>query len=96
VLSTAYSPHPPPACPSILLQVGGLGDVVHGLARTCLARGHNVTVVLPFYECLPQSQIEGLGFDMDIDVPKGYTWDGEMQVRSGRAWGLVGGLCAWV
>jgi hypothetical protein len=39
---------------SMQQQVGGLGDVVHGLARTCLARGHNVTVIMPFYECLPQ------------------------------------------
>ena len=29
------------------LQVGGLGDVVTGLARACLARGHNVEVMLP-------------------------------------------------
>jgi starch synthase len=61
-------------------QVGGLGDVVHGLARTCLARGHNVTVIMPFYECLPQDQIEGLGFDMEMEVPKGRSWDGEIQV----------------
>jgi hypothetical protein len=25
--------------------------VVHGLACTSLARGHNVTVIMPFYEC---------------------------------------------
>jgi hypothetical protein len=54
--------------------------VVHGLARTSLARGHNVSVLMPFYECLPQDQIEGLGFEMEVDVPKGYTWDGVMQV----------------
>ena len=40
-------------------QVGGLGDVVTGLARVCLARGHAVTVLLPYYECLPQ--VGGLG-----------------------------------
>jgi starch synthase len=65
---------------NIMSQVGGLGDVVHGLARTCLARGHNVTVIMPFYECLPQDQIEGLGFDMEMEVPKGRSWDGEIQV----------------
>ena len=37
-----------------LKQVGGLGDVVTGLARVCLARGHDVCVLLPFYECLPK------------------------------------------
>ena len=31
-------------------QVGGLGDVVTGLARSCLARGHQVSVIMPFYE----------------------------------------------
>lgn len=54
--------------------------MVHGLACTSLARGHNVTVIMPFYECLPQDQIDNLGFEMEIDVPKGYTWDGVMQV----------------
>jgi starch synthase len=53
---------------------------VHGLARKSLARGHNVSVIMPFYECLPQDQIDGLGFEMEVDVPKGYTWDGVMQV----------------
>lgn len=24
--------------------------------------------------------MQGLGFEMDIDVSKGYTWDGVMQV----------------
>lgn len=74
------SPISPPL-PTPHTQVGGLGDVVHGLARTSLARGHNVTVLMPFYECLPQDQIEALGFEMEIDVPKGYVWDGVMQVR---------------
>lgn len=68
-------------------QVGGLGDVVTGLARTCLARGHQVKVCMPFYEALPQEQIDNLQHEMDIEVPKGYFWDGEMQVRVG----LLGG-----
>lgn len=28
-------------------KVGGLGDVVTGLAKACLARGHNVEIMLP-------------------------------------------------
>ena len=52
------------------MQVGGLGDVVTGLARACLERGHDVEVLLPFYECLPTDQIEGLQHDMDFDCPK--------------------------
>ncbi|KAH9603359.1 hypothetical protein KSS87_006926 [Heliosperma pusillum] len=38
-------------------KVGGLGDVVTGLARACLSRGHSVKVMLPFYECLPKQQL---------------------------------------
>ncbi|KAF8055587.1 SS4 [Scenedesmus sp. PABB004] len=78
-----------------IAKVGGLGDVVHGLARTCLARGHNVAVLMPFYECLPQAQIEGLAHEMDIDVPKGRSWDGEFQIGSLRTsvWrGVIGGV----
>uniref|UniRef100_A0A383VX60 Starch synthase, chloroplastic/amyloplastic n=2 Tax=Tetradesmus obliquus TaxID=3088 RepID=A0A383VX60_TETOB len=78
-----------------IAKVGGLGDVVHGLARTCLARGHNVTVIMPFYECLPQDQIEGLGFDMDIEVPKGKSWDGEIQLTTLKTAvyrGVIGGV----
>ena len=29
---------------------------------------------------LPKDQIEGLKHEMDIDVPKGYRWDGEMVI----------------
>ncbi len=56
------------------MQVGGLGDVVTGLARACLERGHDVEVLLPFYECLPTDQIEGLQHDMDFDCPKARYW----------------------
>ncbi|KAI8463844.1 MAG: soluble starch synthase [Monoraphidium minutum] len=65
-----------------IAKVGGLGDVVTGLARTCLARGHAVHVLLPFYECLPLDQVEGLTHVMDLPVPKGRFWDGAMQVDS--------------
>lgn len=41
-------------------KVGGLGDVVTGLARACMARGHIVNVMLPFYECLPKQQLSEL------------------------------------
>mmetsp|Transcript_9372 Transcript_9372/g.23219 ORF Transcript_9372/g.23219 Transcript_9372/m.23219 type:complete len:657 (-) Transcript_9372:563-2533(-) len=76
-------------------KVGGLGDVVSGLSKACLERGHNVAVIMPFYESLDQKQIEGLKHEMDIDVPKGYVWDGEMRVGSLRTsvfWGRVGGV----
>eukprot|EP00850_Spirogloea_muscicola_P010526 SM000062S19912 [mRNA] locus=s62:323189:328432:+ [translate_table: standard] len=43
-----------------LAKVGGLGDVVTGLARACLARGHCAEVMLPFYECLDCEEIVDL------------------------------------
>ena len=52
------------------MQVGGLADVVTGLAKACLERGHQVEVMLPFYECLPEEEIEGLQHEQDFDAPK--------------------------
>lgn len=43
-----------------IAKVGGLGDVVTGLARACLSRGHTVDVILPFYECIPRQEINDL------------------------------------
>ena len=62
------------------MKVGGLGDVVTGLSKSVAARGHLVNVIMPFYESLPVERIEGLKHEMDIDVPKGYRWDGEMKI----------------
>lgn len=45
-------------------------DVVTGLSRACLVRGHQVTVMLPFYSSLPKGRIEGLTFDRNFYVPK--------------------------
>lgn len=43
-----------------IAKVGGLGDVVTGLARACLKRGHKVEVILPFYECIQRECINDL------------------------------------
>lgn len=43
-----------------IAKVGGLGDVVTGLARACLNRGHKVEVMLPFYECIKKEQVNDL------------------------------------
>ncbi|CAH9075586.1 unnamed protein product [Cuscuta epithymum] len=43
-----------------LAKVGGLGDVVTGLARACILRGHDILVMLPFYECIPKHCINNL------------------------------------
>jgi starch synthase len=65
-------------------KVGGLGDVVTGLAKACLARGHNVEIMLPYYECLPNDAIEDLRHERDFDCPKGKTWDGVFQAGNLR------------
>jgi starch synthase len=74
-------------------KVGGLGDVVTGLARACLARGHRVQVALPFYEFLKEQAgasgsrspsptgttvVENLKHEGDVDVPKGRLHDGRV------------------
>jgi starch synthase len=41
-------------------KVGGLADVVHGLARELQLRGHAVEVVLPMYDCMRYDRIAGL------------------------------------
>ncbi|KAG6431601.1 hypothetical protein SASPL_109680 [Salvia splendens] len=43
-----------------IAKVGGLGDVVTGLARACLVHGHTVDVFLPFYECINKQRIKEL------------------------------------
>ncbi|KAL6980341.1 starch synthase [Sarracenia purpurea var. burkii] len=43
-----------------IAKVGGLGDVLTGLARACLSRGHKVDIMLPFYECLQKQQVNEL------------------------------------
>lgn len=59
-----------------LAKVGGLGDVVTGLARSCALRGHVVTVFLPFYSCLDTGAMQQLRHLRDFEVPKGRVWDG--------------------
>jgi starch synthase len=65
-----------------LAKVGGLGDVVTGLARSCTARGHNVEIILPFYQCINEDLLQDLKFEFEYDCPKGREWDGQFQVSS--------------
>ncbi|KAI8023796.1 hypothetical protein LOK49_LG03G02560 [Camellia lanceoleosa] len=37
-----------------IAKVGDLSDVVTGLARVCVLRGHKVDIMIPFYECIPK------------------------------------------
>ena len=65
-----------------LAKVGGLGDVVTGLARAVAQRGHIVETILPFYECIDKAQIENLRHECDIDVPKGFQFDGKLSIEN--------------
>ena len=65
-----------------LAKVGGLGDVVTGLGRSWTARGHDIEIILPFYECIDEDLLEDFKFEFDCDCPKGYEWDGSFQVGS--------------
>ena len=56
-------------------KAGGLGDFVHGLARALLARGHQVEVVLPRYDCLvTESLLESGPGLADLWVPFYQQW----------------------
>jgi len=77
-----------------IAKVGGLGDVVTGLARAHHCAGHNVEVILPYYSCLPDNQIQDLKHVQDFSVPKGTNWDGETRVvglRTSCYSGVIGG-----
>ena len=71
-------------------KVGGLGDVVEGLARAHGRVGHDVTVLLPLYSCLPLGKIENLTHALDFDVPKGRFYDGRVIFESFRTTAMRG------
>lgn len=72
------------------MKVGGLGDVVTGLARACIARGHEVEIILPYYQCIPNDAVENLRHWMDFDCPKARFWDGHWQEGSLKTSGWKG------
>jgi len=41
-------------------KVGGLADVVHGLARELILRNHTVEVMLPMYDCMRYERVQSL------------------------------------
>ncbi len=54
-------------------KVGGLADVVYGLARELEVRGHSVELILPKYDCMRYGEIWGLQVTYEgLWVP----WDG--------------------
>lgn len=70
-----------------IAKVGGLGDVVTGLARACLSRGHSVDIMLPFYECIPKEQIADLGLMTSYNSFHDGTW-----IPTNAYCGLVSGI----
>ena len=44
----------------MVLQVGGLADVVAGLGKALQTKGHLVEIVLPKYDCMQLDQITNL------------------------------------
>ena len=65
-----------------IAKVGGLGDVVTGLARANMCQGHDVEVILPYYSSI-EGKIDNFAHVMDFDVPKGSEteWDGVRETR---------------
>lgn len=57
-------------------KVGGLGDVVYGLARAFSLMGNNVSVVIPFYASLNRHAIEDLKFLEQCDPYS--VWEGRV------------------
>ncbi len=47
-----------------LAKVGGLGDVVHGLAKEQAALGHQVEVILPKYDIIKYHNLENFSLEM--------------------------------
>lgn len=70
-----------------IAKVGGLGDVVTGLARACLLRGHKVDVFLPFYECINKQQIKNLELVNTYDSYHDGSW-----VSTNAYRGVVSGI----
>jgi starch synthase len=56
-------------------KVGGLADVVHGLARELSIRGHHVEVILPRYDCMRFDRVWGYTKTYsDLWVPFHHMW----------------------
>jgi starch synthase len=56
-------------------KVGGLGDVILGLGRELMRRGHEVEVICPMYACLRYDEIRGLHEEYsELWCPLGREW----------------------
>ncbi|XP_077227348.1 uncharacterized protein LOC143860546 isoform X2 [Tasmannia lanceolata] len=70
-----------------IAKVGGLGDVVTGLARACISRGHKVDIMLPLYECIQKQQVN----DFQLASTYNSYHDGNW-VRTNAYKGVVSGI----
>lgn len=71
-----------------IAKIGGLGDVVYGLARDTARRGHELAVVLPKYDILLEEDIAGLE-----RLPGVFDVEFQSAVWSNTVWkGAVSGL----
>ncbi|KAJ8768029.1 hypothetical protein K2173_020969 [Erythroxylum novogranatense] len=70
-----------------IAKVGGLGDVVTGLARACLSRGHSVDIMLPFYQCIQKHQIQDLALTTTFNSYHDGNW-----IPSNAYRGVVSGI----
>ena len=43
-----------------IAKVGGLADVVYGLSKELIQKGHQVNIIIPYYDCMEKSGIEDL------------------------------------
>lgn len=69
-------------------KVGGLADVVVGLSRELISRGHTVDVFCPMYACLRYDQVEDLHeVYSELWVPHYQEWRAE-KVFEGRVSGI--------
>ncbi|QWR77183.1 glycogen synthase [Candidatus Magnetomonas plexicatena] len=51
-------------------KVGGLADVVDGLSCELLRKGHNVEIILPYYDCMNVSLVDNIQSNsVEVSVP---------------------------
>ncbi|MBJ7449985.1 MAG: glycogen synthase [Parachlamydiales bacterium] len=71
-----------------IAKVGGLADVLLGLCRELTWKGHDVEIILPFYDCMDRSKIEDL-----TQEEQTFTTHWDNQKCTNRVWhGKVEGL----